>query len=419
MPEPNGDLYRQKLNRINDAVHLKKPDRVPIILEFGYFVARYAGITYQDLIYDPLKCAAAYRKTVADFSPDAFHCIPFDSGPAMEAIDSLTIKWPGHGLGSNQSHQYVEGEFMLADEYDVFLEDPTGFLLKTYLPRICGALSSFEMFPDMLSLMGPARGIISPAIATPEFIAACQAVYKTAKRNTEWGEVWMDFVEEIESAGNPAITLVGFGQAPFDFFSDHLRGMRGIMLDMYRRPDKLLAAMERVLPIILRKIKSFSTTSGNKLVFMGPHRGSDGFMSLQQFEKFYWPGLRATILALIEVGFTPYVFWEGDYTSRLPYLLEIPPGKIICRLDRTDIYKAKKVLGGHHCIAGGMLPSLLQTCSVQQVKDECVRLIETIGSDGGFIMGSSCPLDEAKSENVKAMVEATRQYGTRRQGDIS
>lgn len=419
MPEPNGDLYRQKLNRINDAVHLKKPDRVPIILEFGYFVARYAGITYQDLIYDPLKCAAAYRKTVADFSPDAFHCIPFDSGPAMEAIDSLTIKWPGHGLGSNQSHQYVEGEFMLADEYDVFLEDPTGFLLKTYLPRICGALSSFETFPDMLSLMGPARGIISPAIATPEFIAACQAVYMTAKRNTEWGAVWMDFVEEIESAGNPAITLVGFGQAPFDFFSDHLRGMRGIMLDMYRRPDKLLAAMERVLPIILRKIKSLSTTSGNKLVFMGPHRGSDGFMSLQQFEKFYWPGLRATILALIEVGFTPYVFWEGDYTSRLPYLLEIPPGKIICRLDRTDIYKAKKVLGGHHCIAGGMLPSLLQTCSVQQVKDECVRLIETIGSDGGFIMGSSCPLDEAKSENVKAMVEATRQYGTRRQGDIS
>jgi uroporphyrinogen-III decarboxylase len=121
--------------------------------------------------------------------------------------------------------------------------------------------------------------------------------------------------------------------------------------------------------------------------------------------------LKATILALIGAGFTPYVFWEGDYTSRLPYLLEIPPGKIICRLDRTDIYKAKKVLGGHHCIAGGMLPSLLQTCSVQQVKDECVRLIETIGGDGGFIMGSSCPLDEAKAENVKAMVEATRQYG--------
>jgi hypothetical protein len=95
MPEPDTDLYQQKLNRIEDAVYLKKPERVPIILEFGYFVARYAGITYQDLINDPLKCAAAYRKTVADFAPDAFHCIPFDSGPALEAVDSLTVKWPG------------------------------------------------------------------------------------------------------------------------------------------------------------------------------------------------------------------------------------------------------------------------------------------------------------------------------------
>ncbi len=114
MTEVNS-VYQQKLNRIEDAVHLKKSDRVPIILEFGYFVARYAGITYQDLIYDPIKCAAAYRKTAADFAPDAFHCIPFDSGPAMEAIDSLTVKWPGHIIGPNQSHQYAEGELMLAD----------------------------------------------------------------------------------------------------------------------------------------------------------------------------------------------------------------------------------------------------------------------------------------------------------------
>jgi hypothetical protein len=411
MAEYHTDVYQQKLSRIEDAVHLKIPDRVPIILEFGYFVARYAGITYQDLVYDPVKCAAAYRKTVADFAPDAFHCIPFDSGPAMEAIDSLTVKWPGHGVGPNQSHQYVEGEFMLADEYDAFLEDPTGFLFRSYLPRICGALGSFKDFPDMLSLMGPARGIVGPKVASPEFVAACQAVYRTARKCVEWNAVWEDFVKEIELAGNPAITLVGFGQAPYDFFSDHLRGMRGIMLDMYRQPDKLLAAMDRVLPIILRKIRTMANTSGNKLVFMGPHRGSDGFMSLRQFEKFYWPGLKATILALIEMGFTPYVFWEGDYTSRLPYLLEIPPGKIICRLDRTDIYSAKKILGGHNCIAGGMLPSLLQTGSVQQVEDESAKLIEFIGKDGGFIMGSSCPLDEAKIENVKAMVETTRQYG--------
>ncbi len=40
----------------------------------------------------------------------------------METIDSLTVRWPGHGVGPNQSHQYIEGEFMLADAYDFVFE---------------------------------------------------------------------------------------------------------------------------------------------------------------------------------------------------------------------------------------------------------------------------------------------------------
>jgi uroporphyrinogen-III decarboxylase len=92
----------------------------------------------------------------------------------------------------------------------------------------------------------------------------------------------------------------------------------------------------------------------------------------------------------------------------------LPPGKIISRLDRTDIYKAREVLGGHHCIAGGVVPSLLRVGSVQQVKDECKKLIESIGRDGGYIMGHSTPLDEARIENVRAMIEATVEYGVYR-----
>jgi len=46
MPESNRDLYQQKLNRIDDAVQLKKPNQVPIILES-------AGLTA--LIFTKLK----------------------------------------------------------------------------------------------------------------------------------------------------------------------------------------------------------------------------------------------------------------------------------------------------------------------------------------------------------------------------
>ena len=60
---------------------------------------------------------------------------------------------------------------------------------------------------------------------------------------------------------------------------------------------------------------------------MALHRGADGFMSLNQFETFYWPGLKKIILALIDAGLTPFVFFEGDFTSRLEYLTELPKGK--------------------------------------------------------------------------------------------
>jgi len=113
MDTPREDNYSKRLKRIEDAVRLEKPDRVPIIVEFGYFIARYSGITYQDIFYDPVKCSGAYKKIVTELEPDAFHCLPFDSGLAMETIDSKTTKWPGRGLLPNQGHQYIEGEYML------------------------------------------------------------------------------------------------------------------------------------------------------------------------------------------------------------------------------------------------------------------------------------------------------------------
>jgi hypothetical protein len=404
------ELYRERLKKIEDATRLKKPDRVPILLEFGYFIARYSGFTYQEIINDHTKCTKAYQKTVTELEPDVFLCAPYDSGPAMETIDTGTYKWPGHGLPPNQSHQYVEREYMLADEYDSFLEDPTAFMLNTFLPRTCGTLGSFREFPGFLSFSGITRGVAAPIFADPGFIDACRTIYKTSQLALEWNIAWKSCVHDIEKQGYPAITLIGM-PAPFDFFSDSFRGMRGIMLDMHRQPDRLLAAMDTILPILKRITNNITQISKNKLVFLGPHRGAEGFMSLKQFEKFYWPGLKAVILALIESGFTPYVLWEGDYTSRLKYLLELPPGKIIHRFDRTDIYKAREILGKHHCIAGGMIPTLLKIGSVQEVKDECKRLIETVGRNGGYIMSHSTPLDEAGIENVRAMIEATREYG--------
>jgi hypothetical protein len=38
-------------------------------------------------------------------------------------------------------------------------------------------------------------------------------------------------------------------------------------------------------------------------------------------------------------------------------------------------------------------------------------LIDTMGRDGGYIMSSGGAMDNAKADNIKAMIEFTKEYG--------
>ena len=187
------------------------------------------------------------------------------------------------------------------------------------------------------------------------------------------------------------------------------------MLDMYRNPDKLLEAIEKVLPIMIEGGVSAAKRSGIPRVFIPLHKGAHGFMSLEQFKTFYWPTLQKLILALIDEGLIPCPFFEADYTDRLEIMGDIPKGKAIYGFECTDIFKAKEVLGGHVCIRGNVPPSLLNTGTPQDVRDYCQKIIDVVGKGGGFIMDGAIGIpDEAKIENVRAMADFTKEYGVYR-----
>ncbi|MFN2141743.1 MAG: hypothetical protein ACK2U5_14735 [Candidatus Promineifilaceae bacterium] len=127
---------------------------------------------------------------------------------------------------------------------------------------------------------------------------------------------WISAVGPIEGASIHALGLpnaIGsFKKAPFDTLEDTMRGTRGIMLDMYRQPDKLLSALDRLVPIATEMGVSGATAGDNPFVFIPLHKGADGFISDKDFKKFYWPTLKAVLLGLIEAGTIPYLFVEGD-----------------------------------------------------------------------------------------------------------
>jgi hypothetical protein len=88
-----------------------------------------------------------------------------------------------------------------------------------------------------------------------------------------------------------------------------------------------------------------------------------------------------------------------------------PPGTLLCWFDRTDIFKAKEVLSDKLCIAGGMLASILEIGTIEQVKTLTRQLIEGPGKGGGFIMTANTVLDECDPVLVKTWIDATREYG--------
>jgi uroporphyrinogen-III decarboxylase len=225
------------------------------------------------------------------------------------------------------------------------------------------------------------------------------------------GQVMMYALSHGYPSFRALIATGGAGGAPFDHFADLLRGTHGIVMDMYRQPKKLHEAMDHQLKLTLSAIKNIPVTGGSPVCFMALHKGDDTFMSNKQFEEFYWPGLRAIFMAMIDEGLVPFPFAEGKYTRRLKQITDTPKSGVVWWFDQTDMAEAKKYLGNVSCIVGNVPTSIVKTGTVDQVKEACRKLIETCAPGGGYILAGGASIDKGKMENLKAMQESASEYG--------
>jgi hypothetical protein len=407
--------YVQRTQRVKDIFDLKKPDRVPLLPLIGGFFALYGGISYQDVMYDYEKYTQAWTKFNADFEPDYLvFSGAFNPGKVFDLLDYKVYRWPGKQLPANQPFQCLEDEFMKAEDYDKLIADPEGFYMRTYMPRAFGALSGWSMLPTWFASMElPMLPALMIPAGLPPVLASFQAFIDAGKAALEYaaasGKADGNLMAQF---GMPALPG-GFTKAPFDIIGDTMRGTRAIMLDMFRHPNKLLAALDRITPVAVQMGVETASGQNNPMVFMPLHKGADGFMSNNDFKKFYWPTLKATILGLVNEGLVPFLFVEGGYNQRLDIITDpdIPAGCTYWAFDQTDMLSVKKKLGGWAAFGGNVPNSILHVGTVATVTDYVKRLIDTVGVDGGYALATGAVLDEAKPENVHAMFDTCKQYG--------
>jgi len=396
MARDTEQLYAERLKRYVTAMRNEKPDRVPIRPFAAEFVAKYAGYTCQEVTQDYDKAFAAVRKCAADFEWDAVvgNMVWVWAG-LTQAIGLKYYAIPGTDIPSDVGFQYLEPPedqaFMKADEYDQFIEDPTGFLFNVWLPRVSADVSAMGQetsYRNNLSFLKGGMAMLS---------------YFTG-----FGQQ----VARLRSESGTVHAISGIFKAPFDILADKLRGYVGLSLDLFERPEKVLAACEALMGHLLHIALSGADPEKNVPIAFWMHRGCVPFVSPEQFDKFYWPTLKPIIEEIWSVDIKVLFYAEGNWNAHLNSFAELPDRSIVYHVDQADIFEVHKAIGHKFCISGGIPNFLLSYGTPDQVRDYCRKVIDGVARDGGYIMDASAIMQNDTSvENIKAMTEFTCEYG--------
>jgi len=388
--------YAERLKRYTTAMRNEKPDMVPIRPFVAEFTAKYAGYTCQEVTQDYEKAFAAARKCAADFDWDAVvGNMVYGWSGLTQAIGLKYYAVPGVDLPVDTGFQYLEppedAAWMQPDEYDALIEDPTGFLFNVWLPRISNDVAPIGEPSTMRNNLSFLKG----GMAMLQYFGGFGT--QAALLRSESGTV---------------SAISGILKAPFDIIADKLRGYKGLCMDMFRCPDKVVAACEAMAPHLLAVASGGADPERNVPVGLWMHRGCVPFLSLDQFEKFFWPTLKEIIEGLWAQGIQTLFYAEGEWNPNLKYIAELPDQSIVYHVDRGDIFEVHKAIGHKFCISGGIPNDLLAFGKPEEVRDFCKKVIQEVGRDGGYVMDASAIMqDDTKAENLVAMTEATREFG--------
>ncbi|MEM2311543.1 MAG: uroporphyrinogen decarboxylase family protein [Candidatus Methanomethylicia archaeon] len=400
------ELLKERFGRFEKAVELGEPDKVPLAiftcgdilrkyakgyeLYFNYDKAREVSVKFvTDYPVDILLAALAAEGFIFSLAfsnyPDIAPTIRFWTGPMHDALGDKYTKWPGRELPEDNIFQFIGGEFMRAEEYGKFSDDPITFINEVIFPRACVNLEK---------------------IGSPKANAALIRLGFEASRYLKY---LVDSAMDLAKVGMPSLPIT-FAYTPLDFIGDFLRYPTGALIDLRRHPSEVKQACEALVEPIIKVALSLKPT-GAKYAFIPLHLNE--YLSPKLYNEFYWPTLKKIIVDLYGHGIKSFIFFEGWHDPHIETILELPKGWGIAYFEKTDVRKAKKILSGHTCIMGGIPPSLLLEATPDKIDEYIKNLLSEMKPGGGFILSpgvADIPRD-VPHVNLKALIEAVEKYG--------
>ena len=363
--------------RLDAVINLRECDRVPVGFPLSWFAARHAGITMAEFANNCEANAAAVYKTYLDLG--GIDMLTFITSPVAAGVAMpMKHKVPGKDLPVDSIIQYNEQEIMKPDEFDIVISKGWQYFNKEYiLPRT------------------------HPEWTTPEGEKELRNKEKEAARVTEKARAHYD--------KSIIFTDAFMAMPPFEVLS-MARSFGPFLLDLYRRPDKVIAAMEVMMAETLDTLSSQFKTAKKQFGNTAISRSANTFISRKHFEKFVFPYVKKLAELYISANLIMIFHLDQDWLKFLPLFRALPEGRYILQLDgTTNIFEAKKVIGDRMCLMGDVPARLLKLGTARDTEQYCRKLINTIGKGSGFILSCGCDLPvDAKFDNVKTMVDTAK-----------
>lgn len=373
--------------RVWAAIRLEKPDRVPVDILASAAYAQITGWTVADWYFnltEDQKWAAIDKvwDYTGGWDMDMASIVGAPNLISSRLVSCMAMgvkmKFPGVDLPENYTAQAFEEEVMKPGDYDTIAEIGwERFMYEDFISRI----TDFNQ-EDIVNA------------------------------RTQGAVGFLNSLDRWKKRG--VVTLYptqGFPLHPFFRFSMG-RSMVKFIEDLYYSPTQVEKALKAVTREYIEQIISGCKMLDSKLAFVAEERAEAFFFPLPMFERFWWPYTMEIVDALWSEGIVTWFHLDQNWDKNIPYFKQLPHGSAILALDgTTNIFAAKEVLRGHLCLAGDVHPTLMSLGKPKDVEAYCKRLIDEVGGDGGFILGTGCEMPTAvKLDNWRAMVQTVRNY---------
>jgi len=299
----------------------------------------------------------------------------------------------GHGVADDAMYQYIEQEWMLPEEYDHLIEDPTDFMLRVYVPRTVGA---FAASPPSSSSASSSCRSFSGYVETWGTLASWPACEKIIALHAD------DRVEPSHVARLRATHGHGASQRVRRMSKARSTSCRipyahkGSWLD-------ISAARTRSSPPARRLCQSSDMGLGRTGECLCPpsfrSQGRRRFHERRAFKTFYWPTLRKVLLQVIDAGGASHLFAEGRYGSRLEAIMDLPKAGR-CGTSTRPTWLERKNDRHDLALRAKHPASLFHAGTADEVSAYVRKLIDTAGAGGGYIVNLGAGADKGQDRDL-------------------